>query len=257
MDRDEWNDYNFSVERIVFSVEDFLGVIKKVKRYEFILFDEAALEINARTALTNTNIVVSKINQSFRNMNLGVIYTYPGTITFVDKQLRALFKSIIVMAKPGIARYFDISVNPMRERDSIVTRRIHQETDDGDIWVLDPLIVSRPRKELVNAYEEKKSAHLERLYGEYHSSFSSKRSARFLSGSPTKAQVLFEEVEKNPSDFFDSEKGSFTKASLYRGFLKNVGDAGRSFSMSLLSNVALMANTKMEMKELVVGGEKK
>ena len=67
---------------------------KKLKRGNMVLFDEAGVAISSRDWFKEINKIIMFILQTFRHMNIGVIFTVPD-ISFVDKQARSLFHSYI------------------------------------------------------------------------------------------------------------------------------------------------------------------
>lgn len=94
-------DSTFNVkERVVFTVEQFMELLGsgKLKRGNVIVWDEAGVGIPAREWYTISNKAINYVLQTFRYMNLGVIFTTPS-FDYIDKQTRLLFHVYIETVK--------------------------------------------------------------------------------------------------------------------------------------------------------------
>lgn len=87
-------------ERVVFNVEDFMKLLNsgKLKRGSVIVWDEAGVGLPAREWYTISNKAINYVLQTFRHMNLCVIFTTP-TFEYIDKQTRVLFHVLIETVK--------------------------------------------------------------------------------------------------------------------------------------------------------------
>jgi len=89
-------DKDFNMDKLVFRVEDLMKLLNsgKLKRGDCIVFDEAGVGIPAREWYTISNKAIGYLLQTFRNMNLAVIFTTPN-LSYIDGQARGLFHTYI------------------------------------------------------------------------------------------------------------------------------------------------------------------
>ena len=79
-------------KHVVFTVKDFMAILNsgKLKRGDVIVWDEAGVGIPAREWYSISNKAINYVLQTFRHLNLCVIFTTPS-FDYVDKQTRLLF----------------------------------------------------------------------------------------------------------------------------------------------------------------------
>jgi hypothetical protein len=181
LDVDNEGNTRFDVDRIVFDSEDFLelvrGVKKKLRKGSFIVYDETGVDINARRFFDKQNMIMSYTTQTFRFKNYGVLYTVPN-IGYIDKQVRKLFHAMIFMegANPSenlaYGRYYSlVSKAAITGNKDIITVYPRKETDtEFELWTR--FAFPRPPKEIEKAYEEKKKAVMESRYEKYQGKLS-------------------------------------------------------------------------------------
>ena len=80
-----WFDPTFCLDRIVFSVEDFLGAIIRAKPGQAVVFDEAII-VNSRSALTEFNKKIIIAMTQIRSKGLYIFFNIPS-IFDLDKNL--------------------------------------------------------------------------------------------------------------------------------------------------------------------------
>lgn len=83
--------------RIVFSVREFLETLRKLKKGEAIIFDEAGVGVPAREWQNIQNKIMSVLAQILRYKNVCVIFTTPN-VRFIDINLR---ESMNAFVKPN------------------------------------------------------------------------------------------------------------------------------------------------------------
>jgi hypothetical protein len=76
----------------VFNSQEMLELINsgKVNKGSVIVFDEAGVGMSSRDWYTVQNKVLASVLQTFRNMNVGVLFTTPN-ISYIDSSARKLF----------------------------------------------------------------------------------------------------------------------------------------------------------------------
>jgi len=132
---------------------DFLRVLdkKKLKRGNMIMFDEAGVAISSRDWYKEMNKMVMNILQTFRHMNIGVIFTVPD-ISFVDKQSRALFHTsleaikIDYKANKVLIKVLELQTNARTGKTYFKYPRFHRKRVEG-------FRVRKPSKEFISRYE--------------------------------------------------------------------------------------------------------
>jgi len=83
----------FSIDNVVFSPLDFLKKIQNIKglkKGDILVFDEAGVGMSSREWYSIQNKLLGSVLQTFRNLNIGVIFTTPS-ISFIDSNARKLF----------------------------------------------------------------------------------------------------------------------------------------------------------------------
>jgi hypothetical protein len=159
--------YKVMDTNVAFSASDF---IKKVQdghfqKGELIIWDEAGVGVNSRQWYTISNKAVLYVLQTFRHLNLGVIFTTP-TFGYLDAGIRPLFHTLLSFT----GSFARIRVGPKIKYASVA--RLHKIVVDryeGKIWygnyharvgnedVLMPYIYFfKPRSIVVRKYEKMK-----------------------------------------------------------------------------------------------------
>ena len=159
-------DPDFSIKNVVFSPMEFMEVLKKpwIKAGSCVVFDEAGVGIPSRDWYTIQNKMVGFVMQTFRHMNLAVIFTVPN-ISFIDIQLRNLFhmylepRSISYKNKTCSLLVFYLRQWPRSER--VVPIHPRLRTPDkwstiGCITRIKAWTVELPHDKIISHYENKK-----------------------------------------------------------------------------------------------------
>ena len=144
--------------RVVYTVMDFLELLRSMKKGQAVIFDEAGVGVPAREWQKVQNKVMSILAQVLRYKNVCVIFTTPN-IRFIDINLR---ESMNAFVKP---RYIieDKNIN-------VCTYKRVYVNDNGEVrkgdfvfydgksgaagQIIDPLHVPRPDSKLEDYYEK-------------------------------------------------------------------------------------------------------
>jgi len=153
-------DPSFNIDRVVFTPEELIRLLnsRKLHKGNVIMFDEAGVGIPAREWYSLSNKAINYIFQTFRHENLGVIFTTPS-FDFIDSQTRKLFhtyiQTISVNFKEKVveSRWFNLQYNPRFGQ--MYYKHFRVATEQG-IIIVDPIEISKPPEDLVEAYENKK-----------------------------------------------------------------------------------------------------
>lgn len=152
---------------IVFNALEFMKLLNSgsVKKGDVIIFDEAGVGLSARDWYTIQNKILGSVLQTFRNMNIAVIFTTPN-LSFIDVQARKLFHSYLETKfidrdkKVSWLKPYDIQVNSRLDKVYYKSPRFEVE---GKEVSLNHIGVSLPSPELVKRYEEMKTEYTKKL----------------------------------------------------------------------------------------------
>lgn len=207
-DRADNLEHRFNLDRIVFTPEDFMGLVKKkLPAGSWIVWDEVGVGMNSRQWYSLRNQLISYIAQTFRYKNYGVIFTVPG-FNYIDVQVRRLIHAYIEMNKPhpsegySTGRFKWVSANAQSGQLYFPNPRFKKE---GHKCVMQQMRFGLAPKELLNAYEEKKKMFTEEWYKIYHKQMQLMKET--LKGKSEKKFSLKEaylEVKNNLKQYLDS-----------------------------------------------------
>ena len=154
---------------VVFNPVQFLNRVterKDLKKGDIIIFDEAGVGMSSREWYSVQNKLLGSVLQTFRNLNVGVIFTTPN-LSFVDVQARKLFHNYFETAyidyKKEIAymKAYEIQHNSRYDKTYYKHPRIKDAS--GRVVSVSYLGIPKPRKDLILEYEQMKSEYTEQL----------------------------------------------------------------------------------------------
>lgn len=153
---------------VVFTALEFMTLINsgKLQRGDVVVFDEAGVGMSAREWYSTQNKVLGAVLQTFRNMNIAVIFTTPN-LSFVDVQARKLFHAYLETAyldqeeELAYLKAYEIQVNS--RYDKIYYKNPRFTDEKGCLLSMSHLAVSKPSEDLVKSYEERKLAYTQKL----------------------------------------------------------------------------------------------
>lgn len=148
-------DPDFDVKtRVVFTVESFMELLNsgKLRKGSTIVWDEAGVGIPSREWYSISNKAISYVLQTFRHLNLCVIFTTPS-FDYIDKQTRLLFHvyietvKIIYEKNRVIVKVFENQFNPAMGKEY-----------KKYFWIggvkKERFNIGKPTKQMVKDYEE-------------------------------------------------------------------------------------------------------
>jgi len=154
---------NFNADHVVFNPIDFMKLLTdgNLKKGDIIIFDEAGVGMAARDFMTQSNKLLSAVLQTFRNLNIGVIFTTPN-LSFIDVNARKLFHNYFETA--SINRKTEIAY--LKIYDIIHISRIDKTFYKHPRFLIGSrktmitqVAVRKPRPDLIRDYEKKKTAY--------------------------------------------------------------------------------------------------
>ena len=94
----EKNDKTFTIDSVSFSPSGFIHMINSgnLKAGSILIIDEAGVSMSSRNFWTEANKQILNVLQTFRCLNLCVVFTVPS-ISYIDKGVRGLFHYMIKM----------------------------------------------------------------------------------------------------------------------------------------------------------------
>ncbi len=174
-------DSGFNSDRIVFSVEDFIGLMRngdskgKLKRGSVILFDEIAgseKAASARNAMTKENKRMNFTVTTYRAKGF-IVFMCAPMISQIDSVVRkvgitgiAKFESIDFRSKRSFAQFYWSTVSAMSGKQYMPKPRVRDVK--GEVSRIDKISIPLPRKELVDAYEKKKADYIDVNLARWH-----------------------------------------------------------------------------------------
>lgn len=161
----------FSAERIVFSVEEFLSLLKngdslgKLKTGSAVLFDEIAgseRAADSRSSMSRTNKLLGYLATTMRFRKIFVVFCAPQ-LSQIDKNIRKIgiksilnFKRIDFKKKRSIARLHWLNPSPIYSDKLYIPLPRIRDKKTGDVTIIDSVSIPLPPKFLIDAYERKK-----------------------------------------------------------------------------------------------------
>lgn len=162
----EATDPNFSIDNVVFTATEFMKALDRAKKGSVIIFDESGVGIPARDWRTISNKALGYVLQTFRHLNLAVIFTTP-TFAFLDIQCRYLFhaymetRTIDYERRMVVVKYLKLQLNPRSSK--IYSKYAVVSRPDGGRIKVNPVLIEKPSKKLCEDYEKKKTEYSSQL----------------------------------------------------------------------------------------------
>jgi hypothetical protein len=146
-------DNNFSVDNVVFEVDNFLEVINKLPMQSCVVFDEVGIAVGSRTFMSQINLIMSYVGESFRHTGIDLFVTVPNPY-LVDINIRQLSDMMVRVSARGKGRVYAIKAD--------IFKSGHIQTP-----VLCDLQVRKPSDALCASYEVKRTAYLNGQYAKW------------------------------------------------------------------------------------------
>lgn len=159
----------FRMKNLVFTPLQFLERIKDsddFKKGDVIIFDEAGVGMSSREWYSIQNKLLGNILQTFRHMNVGVIFTTPN-ISFIDIQARRLFHNYIetinidFRSETCFVKVFNIEHNSRFNKTYFKHPRVEGKA-------LRYVGVPKPNPVLIEEYEKLKDEYSRKLRDDAH-----------------------------------------------------------------------------------------
>jgi hypothetical protein len=161
-------DKDFNADKVVFTVKDFLELLKELKKGEVVVFDEAGVDFDARRSSSNKNVFFSNILKTFRYRNIPTIFTLPH-LAMLDKNARRLFHYWVKTHSIDYERnicWTKFYVIDSQDDWSDVLKRYMVRVFDPNTHEKRRIVrigFNKPPQKLVDAYEKKKHEYVQAM----------------------------------------------------------------------------------------------
>ncbi|MAG21890.1 MAG: hypothetical protein CL943_01110 [Candidatus Diapherotrites archaeon] len=175
-------DKDFSIERVCFSVEEFLRLIKdgNLRPGSCILFDEVSGSeegADSRSAMTKINKIMAYVVSTVRFKRFVIIYTSPTTGR-IDSIIRrvgidgvAIFKKVDFKRKRSVADFRWSMLAPL-DTSKLYLSHPRVQMPNKEIVEIERILISLPSKKLAEAYEKKKNKFFDENVKRWYAEFS-------------------------------------------------------------------------------------
>jgi len=207
-------DPEFNIDRVVFSVEEFLSLLNSgvLKAGSAIVFDEAGVGVPSREWYSLSNKIINRVFQTFRRDNLAVIFTAPD-FKFIDSQTQRLFHCYMEMTKRpnkskkcGYLKWLDMSNDPRQGKTYYLYPRFTNHK--GEICAIKEIEVSLPSQELRDGYDEKQKVWKEQLKKDSQMTIEAERTLKNLK---LDEEEIAKAIMKNKKEFLTVDGRSSMK----------------------------------------------
>lgn len=149
---------------LVFTASEFMSLLNSgmLRKGDIIVFDEAGVGMSSRSWMTVQNKVLGSVLQTFRHLNLGVIFTVPN-LSFIDVQARRLFHNYFETLyidherQNAYLKVYDIKHNSMMGKTFYIKPRFTDES--GRTTSVEYLGVPNIPSLVSELYERRKQAY--------------------------------------------------------------------------------------------------
>jgi hypothetical protein len=158
-------DPTFDVDRVAFTIPDFLGIVRKLKRAgdkgRMAMLDEASVGANARKAMSNQNTDFTDLMAVYRYLQIPTAMTLPN-LRMIDRNVRRLFnyhvKTVKIDRKRSLCKTRFMVIDSQDDWQDTIKRYFFrvQNPVTRERIKLTAVYFRLPSKDLIDAYEEKK-----------------------------------------------------------------------------------------------------
>lgn len=187
---------NFTVDNVVFTVEDFIDAVDTARKGDVILFDELGIGAYRRNWYTMQNKALNYVAQLFRFKNLIVLSTSPFK-KLVDTGLISLYhlqaETVKIFPEKQLCecKIFRLQYNEVM--DKMYRHYLKVRTQNG-VFALSRFYFKHPSKELAEKYEQKKKQYWKQIRDELRAEFEEKKNKK---GGRINYDEIVDEVYKN------------------------------------------------------------
>jgi hypothetical protein len=155
---------------VVLTPKEFLELLNsgKLKKGDTIIADEFGVSMNSRDWYSIQNKLLGAVLQTFRNLNVAVIFTTPN-LDFIDSMARKLFHCLMITQQID----YDRSVSYLKPYDIVVNQMFGKTFYNFPVFTIDKqyykmkyIGLSKPSVEMCERYEKMKNDYTKKLNAE-------------------------------------------------------------------------------------------
>lgn len=152
-------DDRFNVDRVVFSANEFLGLLngKPLRKGSVVMWDEVGVGLNSKQWYSKFNQIINYVLQVFRRRNLIVLFTTPD-FGFIDSDTRKLLHGYFITRginpenKLCYVKFYELQSNPLVGK---IYHKFLRGNQKG-IRPVSQIAFGLPSEQLIKDYEKKK-----------------------------------------------------------------------------------------------------
>jgi energy-coupling factor transporter ATP-binding protein EcfA2 len=152
---------------VVFTSKDFLTLLNSglLRKGHVVIFDEAGVGMSSRDWYTVQNKILGAVLQTFRNLNIGVIFTVPN-MSFIDSQARKLFHHYFETSHidyehdVAYLKVYEIQYNGKYDKCYFKHPKVNY---GGKLIKFNKIGILKPSKNLILKYEKQKHEYTKAL----------------------------------------------------------------------------------------------
>jgi len=158
-------DPTFTADQVVFTVKEFMSLLKILSPGKVILFDEAGVDLDSRRSSSKRNVFFSNIMKTFRYLQIPTIFTLPN-LAMLDKNARRLFhlwvKTREIDYRKNICWSSMYLISADDDWNDLISRslpRVHDSVTHEKRKIV-RVGFRKPPQDLLEAYEAKKNKYV-------------------------------------------------------------------------------------------------
>lgn len=162
-------DPSFTSERVMFDVSELLEVLRDGdhQKGNFYVLDEAGVQFGRRTWQERGQVLANQALQLIRNHNLGLVFTLPR-LGELDSQAQGRLQAFYELLDKEDGEYVMGKwkwMDPDRADDTgTIYKKFPRRRSNGKVKRITEIAFTPPADEIVEPYEEKKSAFQDEFY---------------------------------------------------------------------------------------------
>lgn len=241
-------DPNFNATKIVFTPEQFIALINSgtLRKGDAVMWDEAGISMFSRNSQTKVNKAFHFLHQSFRSMNIAVIYTCPSA-SYLDlgvrQVLHAMMETKVINYKTSTCWVKPLMLELDARSGKIYMKfpRFADEKNPRLKYVINRMSFLRPAQEVVDIYEQRKAEFNKDLFANIESDMKEQKEER-ASKAPPDLEAIVKTIRSNKAKYVNK-----------RGTL-NAGKAAIDFQIGgrYIERVRQLLSTTKKRKDMPI-----
>jgi len=176
-------DETFGIDRVCFTIEDFLSKARELKPGQALVMDESTGSedaLDSRNSLTGLNKMMSFFSNISRSKRLILVYCTP-LLSALDKRIKTIgvtalldFKGVDFQTQRSRAVFYWSFTLSMRDR-TLTPKPRMKNRETGEQYEVPWITIGLPAPELIEAYKLKKNANIDKKLDDWVAKLKEKR----------------------------------------------------------------------------------